>query len=157
MEIVRYLSQNIGVRLSGTATERRAADYVAERMRSLGLSVQIQQFKFIGWRPTKKPTLELLEPLRARFDVSYLMFSESTPDGGVEGKVLDVGAMQMSLTGKGFWPKYAVVDDSGTRSLSSLLVPTADRYRPQSFWDDLMVVLHTYVPEKTVCVSSAES
>lgn len=113
LETVRHLSESIGPRFGGTTNERRAAEYVTARMRSLGLSVATQEFGFVGWQSTRPPALELLEPSRRSFEASSFMFSDSTPEGGLQGRIEYVGDHQISITGKTCWPKYAIVDSSG--------------------------------------------
>jgi Iap family predicted aminopeptidase len=41
---IQALTQDIGVRLAGSAGERRAADYIAEQLRSAGAQVHVEQF-----------------------------------------------------------------------------------------------------------------
>ncbi|MCV5197909.1 hypothetical protein OFM41_31205, partial [Escherichia coli] len=45
----RYLTNNIGPRLSGSPQYNRAAEYVAEEMRKLGLTVTMQKVKVPHW------------------------------------------------------------------------------------------------------------
>ncbi|MFQ6126259.1 MAG: M28 family metallopeptidase [Candidatus Heimdallarchaeota archaeon] len=61
---------------------------------------------------TRKPILKLLKPEQKEIPAGIVMFSDSTPKGGVRGKVEYVGTMY--IIPKLFeWPKYAIVDDYG--------------------------------------------
>jgi len=109
-EVTKYLSDTIGERRAGTEADRRAAEYIAGTMKEIGLEVEYQKFKFLGWEMTRKPRVELLQPEQKEIPSGVFMFSDSTPEGGIKGKVEFVGTMY--LIPKLFeWPKYAVVDD----------------------------------------------
>jgi len=111
-EVTKYLSETIGIRRSGTDADQKAAEYLTGKMKEIGLDVEVQKFKFIGWDIVREPKLELLSPEQMEIPAGVFMFSDSTPEGGVEGKIEYVGTMY--LIPKLFeWPKYAVVDDDG--------------------------------------------
>jgi len=111
-EVTKYLSETIGNRRSGTEADKKAAEYLAGKMKEIGLEVEVQKFKFVGWDMIREPKLELLSPEQKEIPAGVFMFSDSTPEGGVTGKVEYVGTMY--LIPKLFeWPKYAVVDDDG--------------------------------------------
>ncbi len=111
-EVTRYLSETIGNRRSGTEADKKAAEYVAGKMKEIGLEVEVQKFKFVGWDIVREPKLEMLSPEKKEIPTGVFMFSDSTPEGGIEGKIEYVGIMY--LIPKLFeWPKYAVVDDNG--------------------------------------------
>ncbi|MBX3290528.1 MAG: M28 family peptidase [Acidobacteria bacterium] len=48
-ERTRFMTNNIGPRLSGSAQAARAVEYVAEEMRELGLEVRLQELKVPHW------------------------------------------------------------------------------------------------------------
>ena len=51
-EIITDIQREAGIRLAGSAGERKAAQMVAERMAAIGLAnVAIQEFPFRAWRP----------------------------------------------------------------------------------------------------------
>ena len=108
----QYLSEVIGPRYAGSENEKAAADYIAGQMRELGLEVETQEFKFLGWEVDRRPTLTLNSPEARTLNVGMFMYSDSTPEGGVSGRVEYVGTMYLAA---GFfeWPKYAVVGDDG--------------------------------------------
>jgi len=110
--IVNYLAGKIGPRVAGTREEKEAAEFLANKMREIGLETEIQRFKFIGWRPTRGPFLKVLEPIETNLNPSFALFSGNTPKGGVTGKLKYVGTMYL-IENMFEWPKYAVVDDEG--------------------------------------------
>lgn len=111
-EVTKYLSETIGERRAGTEAEKKAAEYIAGKMREIELEVEYQKFKFLGWEMTRQPKLELLQPEQKEIPSGVMMFSDSTPEGGITGKVEYVGTMY--IIPKLFeWPKYVVVDDAG--------------------------------------------
>lgn len=59
-ERTRYMTNNIGPRLSGSAQAARAVEYVAEEMRQIGLEVSLQEIKVPHWVRGKE-TGELVE------------------------------------------------------------------------------------------------
>lgn len=111
-EVTKYLSETIGERRAGTEADKKAAEYIAGKMKEVGLDVEVQKFKFVGWEMIREPKLELLQPEQKEIPAGVFMFSDSTPQGGVTGKVEYVGTMY--LIPKLFeWPKYAIVDNDG--------------------------------------------
>lgn len=110
--VTQYLSEVIGPRYAGSENEKEAAEYLADQMKKLGLEVETQAFKFVGWEVDRKPTMTVVAPEKKELTVGMFMYSASTPQGGVTGRLQFVGTMHMAA---GFfeWPKYAVVDDEG--------------------------------------------
>ena len=110
--VTQYLAEVIGPRYAGSEGERLAADYIADRMRELGLEVEMQEFKFIGWEVDRRPSITMTAPEEKTLDAGMFMYSDSTPEGGVTGRLEFIGTMYMA---GGFfeWPKYAVVGDDG--------------------------------------------
>ena len=88
-EGTKYLSETIGNRRSGTEADKKAAEYVAGKMKEIGLEVEVQKFKFVGWDIVREPKLEMLSPEKKEIQAGVFMFSDSTPDGGVEGKIAE--------------------------------------------------------------------
>lgn len=112
IETVNYLAGKIGPRPAGTLEEKKASEFIANKMREIGLATIIQRFKFIGWKPTRGPFLRVLEPVEMDLKPSFVLFSDNTPKGGVTGKLEYVGTMYL-IENMFEWPKYAVVDDDG--------------------------------------------
>lgn len=110
--VTQYLSEVIGPRYAGSEAEKQAAEYIADQMKALGLDVEMQEFKFIGWEVDRHPSMTINTPEKKSLNVGLFMYSDSTPIGGVTGRLEYVGTMFIAA---GFfeWPKYAVVDDSG--------------------------------------------
>lgn len=110
--VTQHLSEVIGPRYAGSESEKTAAEYIGAQMEKLGLKVEMQEFKFVGWEVDRTPTMSVSAPEKRELTVGMFMYSDSTPAGGVTGRLEFVGTMYMA---GGFfeWPKYAVVDDEG--------------------------------------------
>lgn len=112
LEIVDHLSRRIGGRVAGSEGERKASKYLANKMKEIGLNVAVQRFKFVSWKPTLKPKLDVLEPERLKLNPGLMLFSDNTPKGGVEGRLVYSGIIYI-VEGMFEWPKYAVVGKDG--------------------------------------------
>jgi aminopeptidase YwaD len=112
LEILRYLVEQIGPRWAGRSGAARAAEYLAQAFRGLGLRVERQTFPFLGWEVDSPPSLEILEPEPGRASVALMEFTGSTPAEGVEGELREAG---LAYIVPGFleWPRYAVVTGEG--------------------------------------------
>jgi hypothetical protein len=112
-DITRYLSDTIGPRPAGSDNEHRTAKHIAQTMTSLMLAVQTLPFSFLGWKPTRPATVELLAPEQRQIPAGSFLFSGSTPEGGVEGRIEHVGTMYLC---RDFfeWPKYVVKAADGS-------------------------------------------
>ncbi len=88
MEDVRHLSTL--ERHSGTEDERRAAEYVRDRLTSLGIDTRIHTFRSYLSHP-HSARLEILTPERFEVPTATRAFSISVPEG-VEAELVDVGA-----------------------------------------------------------------
>ncbi|MEM3640559.1 MAG: M28 family metallopeptidase [Candidatus Bathyarchaeia archaeon] len=115
LPIVDYLSEKIGERFGGTKGEKEAAEFLSKWMNEIGLEVEVQEFKFLGWRPTREATLRVLEPKEMDLKPGLMLFSDNTPKGGVTGKLEHAGTMYL-IENLFEWPKYAVVDAEGNCS-----------------------------------------
>jgi hypothetical protein len=107
-EAARYLAEDIGIRFSGTPAEVRAADFVAEQFRSLGYPVEEQPFRFLGWEMTEPAQLTFSSPAMREVPVHPFIWSDATPQEGVEGRVERVG--RMDVIGLFEWDKFALID-----------------------------------------------
>ena len=90
-ESLRYLTERIGGRLTGTSEAARAIAWAAERMRLIGLSnVHTEPFSLRrGWtRGTA--SLEITAPIRRALRVVSYGWTGSTPPSGVEAEVVPV-------------------------------------------------------------------
>jgi len=109
-EITRHLSEVIGPRPAGSEADHQAAKYLLGTMKNMGLDVQLQPFKFMGWEPTGPTNVEILAPFNKTLSSGCFMFSDSTPKGGITGKLTFVGTMYL-CPGMFEWPKYVVKNE----------------------------------------------
>jgi len=92
---VAYLTENIGPRPSGSAQSVKAAQYVADQMRSLGLEVRLEEVKVPHWVRGAE-TAELIDfpgqvpNTTQRVFVTSLGGSTSTPADGLTAEVVVV-------------------------------------------------------------------
>ena len=86
----RYLSQDIGSRMSGTEGDRKAIEWVSDHFTSLGLKIQMDRFRTLSW-DYGGVTFEVGSPLNTTFNSRAAYYSYPTPDGGVEGELVFVG------------------------------------------------------------------
>jgi len=114
LPIVDYLSDKIGERVGGTKEEKKASEFLSKWMKEMGLKVEVQEFKFLGWKPTREATLRVLEPEKMEIKPGLMLFSDNTPEGGVTGKLEYAGIMFL-IENLFEWPKYAVVNDEGNQ------------------------------------------
>jgi aminopeptidase YwaD len=111
LEHVRVLSEEFPHRHTGDPDERGAVDYIASRMHDAGLEVEVLEIPVMGWEVTSGPTLDFTRPEARPIECAPFIFSGSTPENGVEGRLQYVGR---SFIAGGFeWDKYALVDDEG--------------------------------------------
>ena len=125
MNITEHLSISIGTRPAGDENDLKAAEYIAETMKSLGLSVEMQPFTFLGWQPERPASVELRFPERRTIPAGSFLFSGSTPPGGVEGRLVPAGTMYLCRD-IFEWPKYAVKAEDGS-DLGYLVANTGGR------------------------------
>jgi len=85
------LSDDIGARVTGTPSERKAEDWGAGKMKAIGLE-NVHKEKYQLWRGWTRGTAqgELLEPIRRPLHVDAMGWTGSTPAGGAEGEVVAV-------------------------------------------------------------------
>ena len=115
-EAARYLAEEIGIRFSGTPSEKRAAAYVAEQFRSLGYTVVEEPFRFLGWSVTAPASLTFLAPEVREIEVNPFIWSDSTPVEGVEGRVERAGRMNIIELFE--WDKFAITDPKTGEALA---------------------------------------
>jgi aminopeptidase YwaD len=83
----KYLADTIGPRPAGTQKEQEAADFVADRLRSLGYDVTLQEFS-IGTQTGRSSDLSLLTP-DAKTLSTLPLANSATAD--VQGRVVSAG------------------------------------------------------------------
>jgi hypothetical protein len=91
-ENLRYLSDNIGGRLTGTPEADRAVGWAVEALRHAGVDeVHTEKFTIpVGW--TEGHTaVEILSPAPFRVHLTSIGWSPPTPEGGITADVVDAG------------------------------------------------------------------
>jgi len=90
--VLRELCDTYGSRFAGSAEERRAGDFLLEKMRAYGLSrVRAESFRFLAWRRGRRPTLQVASPRKLSLDAIALPYSPATRKGGIELELVNVG------------------------------------------------------------------
>ncbi|HHY76140.1 MAG TPA: Zn-dependent exopeptidase M28 [Firmicutes bacterium] len=82
-------------RLGGSQEEKKAAEMIAEELRSIGLEPRLEEFEVWSYaNPYAK--VEVLEPYTAEIEASALGLSGSTPPGGIEAplKYIETGTVE---------------------------------------------------------------
>ncbi len=83
------LSDDIGARVTGSPSERKAEEWGAGKMKAIGLE-NVHKEKYQLWRGWTRGTAqgELLEPIRRPLHVDAMGWTGSTPAVGAEGEVV---------------------------------------------------------------------
>jgi len=90
---LRYLTDSIGGRMTGTTEAHRAAEWALQAFRSAGVDeVHTEEFTIpTGWREGQT-AVEVLSPSAFPVRLASLGWSPPTPQGGLEADVVDAGA-----------------------------------------------------------------
>lgn len=83
------LAVDIGSRNSGSENERKAAKYLEQEFKKLGLKTELQAFKVQTGTVTEQ-SLELIELTPVSIECKALPLAGPTPKGGVEGELVVV-------------------------------------------------------------------
>lgn len=112
-----------GSRFPGSGNDARAADWIAQRLVEYGLDAKVQRFPMMGWRLNRPAALTICHDGAGPdpFDCLPLVYSGSTPNEGVTGRLEYVGKRPLGDMRKfriferdNFrWDKYAIVDADG--------------------------------------------
>jgi len=86
----RYLSQEIGSRMSGTENDRKSIDWISKHFKGRGLKVELDKFNTLSW-DYEGTTFTVSDPLNETLHSRAAYYSYNTPDGGVEGELVFVG------------------------------------------------------------------
>lgn len=88
----RYLADDIGPRLTGSANYVKAADWAEAEFKRLGLvNVHREPWEIPAtWEPETLATARMIEPHEQRLHLESEGWSPSTPPGGVRGNVYDL-------------------------------------------------------------------
>lgn len=106
MRLLETLGGEIGVRTAGSPAAARASEAIAESLRELGLEPRFQRFRFLGY-DAEEPELEIEGE---RWDAGPSVYSDSTPEGGVEGRVRFLG-VRVDIPGVFEAPIFAIEDE----------------------------------------------
>jgi carboxypeptidase Q len=91
LEIIRFLTDDIGPRLTGSEAAHKAAAYCADHFRASGLTdVHLEYYDVAGWLPGQVAA-EAIAPRSKRLVIDSLGFSANTPPQGLEGRIVNVG------------------------------------------------------------------
>jgi carboxypeptidase Q len=90
-QFLTELSDDIGARVTGSPAERKAEDWGAAKMKSIGLE-NVRTEKYTIWKGWTRGTAEaeVLTPVRHKLHVDAMGWTGSTAAGGAEGDVVAV-------------------------------------------------------------------
>lgn len=90
-EFLTELSDDIGGRVTGTPSERKAEEWGATKMKFIGLE-NVHTEKYTIWRGWMRGSAEgeILAPVRRKLHVDAMGWTGSTPAAGAEGDVVPV-------------------------------------------------------------------
>jgi Iap family predicted aminopeptidase len=82
---------SFGSRFAGTLSEKQAVDYILGKMEDYNLdNPHTEEVEYLGWK-RGTTTLEVTKPEHKELDCIGLPWSPSTPEGGVEAELLNLG------------------------------------------------------------------
>jgi Iap family predicted aminopeptidase len=88
---VTQLCDEYGHRFAGSESERRARDYIVERLKSYGLdNVTIEPCRYTSWK-RGACSFEILAPRQRELTAVSMVHAPATPPGGLEGELIVVG------------------------------------------------------------------
>ena len=105
----RYISQDIGSRMSGTEGDRKAIEWVSDHFTAQGLRVELDRFNTLSWE-YGGTSFKIGAPLDRALESRAAYYSYPTPEGGVEGELVFVG--------KGTEEEFAASDVKGRIALA---------------------------------------
>jgi aminopeptidase YwaD len=100
----RYLSQDIGSRMSGTEGDGKAIEWVLKYFTTQGLKTEMDRFNTLSW-DYRSTTFKIGPPLGREIPSRAAYYSYSTSEGGVSGELV--------FAGKGTEEEFAAVDAKG--------------------------------------------
>jgi carboxypeptidase Q len=95
-QFLTELSDDIGSRVTGSPAARKAEDWGAAKMRSIGLE-NVHAEKFTIWKgwTRGKAEAELLSPVQHKLHIDAMGWTGSTPAAGAEGEIVSVNLNDM--------------------------------------------------------------
>ena len=108
MEHIEFLSKKCPHRHTGEDDERKAAEYIAKKLRNYRLDVELFETKVMGWEVTDGPEFSFIEPKEMLVECAPFIYSGSTPINGLEGILQHIGTTK--IIGAFDWKKYAIAD-----------------------------------------------
>jgi aminopeptidase YwaD len=110
-DLVR-LAGDIGSRVAGTDAEHRAAQVIEEAFAARGLQAVRQPFRWVGWEPVGRPSVEVRfgDGSRRALRTASMAYTDSTPNGGARGRLVPAGVCEL-VPGLLEWPRYAIERD----------------------------------------------
>lgn len=123
---VKALSEQIGTRLAGTPGDTRGAEYIADQLRKLGYTVQLQAFPFRYFEELQPPSVTVVAPSAEKLNPLTMEYSASTPESGLEAEVVAVGlGRQEDFSGKQLAGKIALIQRGEIRFTEKVANATA--------------------------------
>lgn len=95
---LHHLAVEIGPRLGGSDSERRAAEYIKDYFEELGLHAWLEPFPVQSYDLTEK-RLEILDPPLGEVFCEVYYLNQDTPPEGVEAEVVYVGPGELEHLG----------------------------------------------------------
>jgi len=94
-KILEVLSVEIGPRFGGTEGEHRAAFFLRDAFEEAGAPADLQRYGFIGWELDRPPMVRVVDPDVRELRAAPIVYSSSTPPGGVSGFVEPFGVKRL--------------------------------------------------------------
>jgi aminopeptidase YwaD len=105
----RYLSQDIGTRMSGTEGDGKAIEWVSKHFETQGLKTEMDRFNTLSW-DYRSTTFKIGPPLNRELPSRAAYYSYPTPEGGISGELV--------FAGKGTEEEFAAIDAKGKIALA---------------------------------------
>ena len=107
------IAQRIGPHVAGTPEDRRAGEYIARQLTGDGYAVEWQAFPF-SFFAVRAVTLAVPSSPALVFHPHAMLYTPSTPDGGVTAQLVDVGLGRPDdIRGKALAGKIALIQRGG--------------------------------------------
>ena len=87
---IRYLCEEIGVRMPGTPEEWRSAEYCAGVVKDLGFDVEIEEIPYLAWAQDAT-RVEMVTPHAKPLAATWFSYTLPTPPDGIVAPVAIVG------------------------------------------------------------------